>query len=96
MMIWEATSTVILLREEIYYLEKYFEKPLGVNETCGHRCQQGPRTGEQRKLGGDCPKKKGESAKGAEGGGRGGSRVEKARPSVGNWQDHFLEDQGAF
>ena len=32
MTILKAAGTVIL-REETYYLEKYFEKPFGINET---------------------------------------------------------------
>ena len=60
MTILKAAGTVIL-REETYYLEKYFEKPFGINETCGYRCQQEPRIGEQRKFGGGHPKKEGES-----------------------------------
>ena len=50
MTILKAAGTVIL-REETYYLEKYFEKPFGINETCGYRCQQEPRIGEQRSFG---------------------------------------------
>lgn len=60
MTILEAAGTVILPREETYYLEKYFEKSFGITETCGHRRQQESRTGEQRKFGGDCSKKEGE------------------------------------
>lgn len=60
MTILKAAGTVIL-REETYYLEKYFEKPFGINETCGYRCQQEPRIGEQRKFGGGHPKREADS-----------------------------------
>lgn len=70
MTILKAAGTVIL-REETYYLEKYFEKPFGINETCGYIDVSRNQGLESRNLVEVIPREK-QTVKGTEGGVLGG------------------------
>ena len=83
---WESNCQPFALRDDVQptdphrsMLEKYFKYPFGVNETCGQRCQQKPRIGEQGNLVEAVPRRRESGERGAEGAGRGGVRSQQGR-----------------